>query len=144
VVPNTDSSGKPSSFAYNLKVRRIKAIVTKAFKEVNETSIYNNHRIPIAVEILALRYVSLKGKGNPSVNAILAELSISQLNTSRIIEDTSTLGGASTLTTIRTKADAAKSEADDIIKWVTKNDPRIYDTRFKVERLEKKVDNAII
>ena len=101
---------------YNLKVRRIKVTIIKALKEVNETGIYSNYYIPTIVEILALRYYSPKGKGNPLVNAILVELGMLYLNSGCIIDDTHTLGSASTLVTIRSKAEAIKNEADDIIK----------------------------
>lgn len=71
---------------------------------------------------------------------MLAELGMSHLSTGRINDDTGAPGGASTLTSIRTKADAAKSEADDVIKWVTKNDPRIRETRSMVEDPEKRME----
>jgi hypothetical protein len=83
---------------------------------VNKTSIYNNFRIPTIVEILALRYYLLKGEGNPLVNAILVELGLSYLSSSRLVDNIGVLGVASTLTTIRSKANAAKSKADNIIR----------------------------
>jgi hypothetical protein len=100
VVPEVDTKGNYTSFAYNLKVRRIKALITKVLKEVNETSIYLNYYIPIVIKILAFRYVSLKGKRNPSINTILVELDILYFNTSYTFNDTSTLEGISIITLI--------------------------------------------
>jgi hypothetical protein len=72
--------------------------------------------MPTTIEILTLRYYLLKSEGNPSINAILLELGLSYLNSGRILDDTSTLGGTSILVVIRTKADIIKGKADDIIK----------------------------
>lgn len=93
----------------------------------------SNFRAATAVEILALRYCSPKGEGNPSTNAMLSELGLSSLTSGHITDATGNPGAASQLTTIRSKADAAEGEADDMIKWVMKNDPRIRDTRRKVK-----------
>jgi hypothetical protein len=100
VVPKVDAKGNYISFIYNLKVRRIKALVTKALKEVNKTSIYLNYYIPIAVKILILKYVFPKGEGNPSINTILTKLGILYLNTSYTFNDISILEGTSIITLI--------------------------------------------
>jgi hypothetical protein len=100
VVPEVDTKGNYTSFIYNLIVRRIKTLVTKVLKEVNKTSIYLNYYISIAIKILTFRYISLKGKGNPSINTILVKLNILYFNTSYIFNNTSTLKDTNIITLI--------------------------------------------
>lgn len=92
---------------------------------------------------MALKYCSLKGEGNPSVNVMPAGPGLSHLSSGHLVDATSASGGASTLTAIRTKADVAKGEAtDDIIKWLTKNNPLILEAHKKIVDIEANLATA--
>ncbi|SPQ20814.1 4284bf69-5a73-4fdb-8689-50774768d1c3 [Thermothielavioides terrestris] len=127
-IPDKD---KPAGFAHNLRVRRIKGAIAKALKKYQETGMITASRVPTPIEILAIRYVSPKGEGNPSINAMLAELGMAHFNNARMADAVSGIAHATSTTNGRSlkamEADVAanKGATKDLLKWATKNNTRI-------------------
>jgi hypothetical protein len=79
-------------------------------------------RMPTAIEILALRYVSPKGEGNPTINAMLAELGLAHYNNAKAVDVASGAGHVTTandiaIKTLEAEMTRTQNLTQDLLKW---------------------------